>query len=124
VRACSGIIGNGQANYNATGANLDLPGFTNENLDDHWGGRSDHSNEYPGFTKAQYAQTALDLVRSATNNNILGYKTSNGAIVRYDKATNDFVKGFDTGIATMFKLKGGERRFKSLMRREGGLQDD
>ena len=57
----TGTIGN----PSATGANPNLPGFSAKNLDDHWtGGKSDHSEVYSGFTKEQYAQRAIDLVRS------------------------------------------------------------
>lgn len=113
-------------NPSALGSNPDLPGFSQANLDDHWvGGKSDHSKEYSDFTKEQYAQRAHELVRSATNDTVLGYKIANGAVVRFDKNTGDFVKGFtDTGIATMFKLRGGEGRFSRIMSREGGLQYD
>jgi len=103
-------------NYKATGANPDLPGFIEASLENHWGGARGHSVEYTRMSKAQYAQRAHDLV--------LGYKAADGSIVRYDKTTEDFVKGYNTGIATMFKLKGGEERFKRLMSREGGTQDD
>jgi pyocin large subunit-like protein len=98
----------------AYGSNPDLPGFTASNLDEHW---INHKNQYPGLTKAEYAQRAHDLVRSATDENILGYKTSNGSVARYNKTTNDFVQGYKTGIATMFPLKGGEVRFNKKKQR-------
>ena len=97
--------------WSATGANPTLPGFTPKALDDHWiGGKSDHSSEYTGFTKEQYAERALKLARSATDDNIEGYIATKGdypgSIVRYNKATNDWVRAFPkTGISTMFKPK-------------------
>ena len=96
----------------ATGANPSLPTFTPENLDRHWGGDRDHSSEYPGLTKAQYEERALELLRSATNEDVSGYKAADGAVVRYDKANNDFVKGYDTGVATMFKPDDGEAYYQ------------
>ena len=112
--------------FSATGANPDLPGFSEKALNNHFGsgGRSDHSKDYKGWTKEQYAERALELVRSPVGGDILGYKAADGAIVRYDKAENDFVKGFGTGIATMYKLKGGEQRFSRIMQREGGSQSN
>ncbi|MCL1788348.1 MAG: hypothetical protein FWG38_10225 [Defluviitaleaceae bacterium] len=108
----------------ATGANPNLPGFTEKALADHWGGKSDHSSEYPNTTKAQYAQRAHDLVRTGTGATVLGYKASDGSIVRYDTTSDDFAKGYESGIATMFKLVGGEPRFNKIMTREGGVQND
>jgi hypothetical protein len=110
--------------FSATGANPTIPPFTEKALEDHWNGARNHSADYNGWTKEQYAERALDLVRMPTSDNILGYKSANGAIVRYCKITNDFVKGFDTGVATMFKLRGEEKRFNRMMSREGGKQDD
>jgi len=110
----------------ATGVNPSLPGFSPANLAKHWGSgtSSDHSGQYPEFTKEQYAQRALTLVRSATDDNVLGYKAADGAIIRYDKNANDFVKGFITGIATLYKPNDGENYFNRLMEREGGKQCD
>ena len=86
-------------NLSATGTNPDLPGFTDKNLDKHFGSSfdSDHVNQYPHFTKKQYAQRAHDLVMAAVGDNILGYKTASGDIVRFDESTNDSVKGTRNG---------------------------
>ena len=109
----------------ALGANLTLPGFTAKNLDDHWvGGKSDHSKDYPGFTKAQYAQRALELVQSAAEGHIDGYKTARDEVVRYDNTANDFVKGMSTGIKSMFKPKRGAVYFQDQLSRDGGIQYD
>ena len=110
----------------AIGANPDLPGFTSKNLEKHFGSgfNSDHSLQYPGFTKEQYAQRAHNLVKSEVCGNILGYKATNGAIVRFDESTNDFVKGTSTGIKTMFKPDEGTQYFERQMLRDGGMTDD
>ena len=91
----------------ATGKNKFRVGFTQKNLDKHWGGKSDHSGEYPGWTKEQYAERALTLVQKPVDGNrILGFLDKDNGIVRYDRQTNDFVKGYpDSGIATMYKPK-------------------
>ncbi|MCL2357028.1 MAG: hypothetical protein FWC70_07710 [Defluviitaleaceae bacterium] len=102
------------ANPSATGANPDLPGFTQENLDEHW---ESHKKEYPNLTKEEYAQRALDLARSPAGATILGFKGKNGSVARFDKNAGDFVQGFNTGIATMFKLRGGENRFNKKKQR-------
>lgn len=104
----------------AVGANKFEKGFSKHNLDEHWGGTHDHSAEYPGYTKEQYAERALQLVQSeADGKNILGYKNSNGQIARYDVKTNDYVIGRPSeGIATMFKPKRERQYFMDLMEDE------
>ena len=112
-------------NPSASGANPELPGFSSKNLDDHWvGGKSDHSNDYQGFTKEQYAQRAHDLVRSSVGGDIDGYKASGGSVVRYDTVSNDFVKGMPGGIKSMFKPKRGVEYFNDQLTRDGGVQND
>ena len=107
-------------NPSALGANPDLPGFTVSNLNNHWvGGKSDHSKDYSGYTKDQYAKRAHDLVRSKAEGNILGYKAANDAVVRYDKDANDFVKGMPSGIKSMFKPKRGVPYFNDQLARDG-----
>lgn len=109
-------------NLSGSGANTDIPPFSQSNLNDHWiGGRSDHSSQYPNMTKEQYAQRALELVSSATDENITGYKASNGAIVRYDRSTNDWVKGYTNGIATMFKPSDGVNYYNRTKKIDGGI---
>jgi hypothetical protein len=94
----------GSTGISATGANKFKKGFSSTNLDKHWGGKSDHSSQYPQFTKDEYAKEALKLIQKPVSKDIKGYKNSKDQIVRYRISTNDFVKGHPkVGIATMFK---------------------
>ncbi len=116
-----------EAKVSATGSNKFKKGFSKNNLDKHFGkgGKSDHSVQYPDMTKAQYAKRALQLVQSATSDTILGYKTPENEVVRYDKITNDFTKGHpEKGIKTMFKPDDGEEYFKRALKREHGTIED
>ena len=89
---------------NSQGKNVFRMGFSEKNLQKHF---EKHRSEYPNITKEEYDAIALELIQSETSDDILGYKTSNGAIIRYRISTNDLVKGYpNTGIATMFKPKG------------------
>jgi hypothetical protein len=112
--------------YSASGANPDIPSFTKKALDRHWGGggKSDHSKQYPGFDRDGYAQRALELAQMPIGEDIDGYKTPDGSIVRYDKVNNDFVKAYLNGISSMYKPKGEEEYFKRAMKREGGTRND
>ncbi len=102
----------------AAGANPAIPGMTRRTLDEHWGGARDHSYQYPGFTKEQYAERALTLAQSPVGGNISGYRRANGSVVRYDKVANDYVVGYATGIATMYKPDDGEEYFIRKMEAE------
>ena len=53
-------------------------------------------------------------------NGILGYKTKESYICRYDTAKNDYVKAdINKGIRTMFKPDEGEEYYKRMLRDEG-----
>ena len=120
----------------ATGENRFNFGFSPWNLTDHWGGSSDHSQEYAEYQRCEncrcadykcrncssckncqraelYKTVAEKLVQSATNDTILGYKRPlSGQVVRYDKTTNNYAVGHpDEGVATMFKPPEGEEYF-------------
>jgi pyocin large subunit-like protein len=79
---------------------------------------------YPGMLMADYVSQAGDLARSAIGGDIDGYKAADGGIVRYNKLTNDYAKGFINGVATMYKPKDGIDYFTRAMQREGGTQND
>ena len=103
----------------ATGANKFKKAFsTPKKQKEHWG---DHNNEYIPYgikTQKQYTRRAMELVQSACDENILGFITKQGEIVRYDKRTNDFAKGFpDKYLKTMFKPKDGMKYFESEKRK-------
>ncbi|MBR7025292.1 MAG: hypothetical protein IKI08_04730 [Selenomonadaceae bacterium] len=76
-----------------------------QSLNNHW---RDHGEQYPEFTLLQYEQRALELIESPVGGNILGHVDKVGVLIRYDKVTNDFVKGRPIkGIFTMFKPDDG-----------------
>ena len=106
----------------ATGPNEFSKGFSSTNLSNHWYGSDtvhSHAEEYRGFTMEQYAQRALELIQKPVGKNILGYRTKENEVVRYDIETNDFVKGNPLkGIKTMFKPHKGIDYFKKLKARE------
>lgn len=84
---------------------LQVRGFANkQKLNNHWQNGRTHKEEYPNFTKEQYEQRALELIEKPVGKNILGHIDKDGAIIRYDRKTNDFVKGtIEKGIRTLFK---------------------
>lgn len=103
-----------------TGANHFEKGFSPYNLDAHWSGPHSHAKEYPEWTKEEYSQRALELIQSPVGGTIDGYKNGRGQVVRYDRATNDYVAGIPgQGIATMFKPSAGEKYFDRLKERDG-----
>ena len=111
-------------NPSATGENPHLKPMQQQNLDAHWGGKSDHSGEYPEYTKEQYHKRATELARSSTSETVHGYKTADGTIVRFDVISGDFVKSGELGIRTMFKPRRGLDYFKHKIIEDGGRQDD
>lgn len=71
------------------------------------------------MNKQQYQSRALELAQMPVGGDIDGYMTEEGQIVRYDRKTNDFVKGHPgVGIATMFKPKDKEKYFEDHKNKE------
>lgn len=97
----------------ATGPNEFEKGFSYSNLVNHWYGSdnpkiSSHRKEYEarGFDMKKYGEYALDLVQRPVGNGIVGHKTVDGFVIRYNTKTGDFVKGHPKqGIKTMFIAK-------------------
>ena len=72
------------------------------------------------YTKEQYEKRAVELAEMPVGGNILGYKTKEGHICRYDKEKNDYVKAdIEKGIRTMFKPDEGEAYYHRQQRKEG-----
>lgn len=67
---------------------------------------------------------AVELVEKPVGGNILGYKTKEGYICRYDKSTNDYAKAdIAKGMRTMFKPKEKEAYFQEMKSNEE-VKDD
>lgn len=113
----------------AKGANiLEVKGFKNkQHLNNHWQNGRTHQKEYAKdgiTTKEQYAKRAVELAEMPTGNGILGYKTKEGYICRYDSSKNDYVKAdIKKGIRTMFKPDEGEKYYQRMLEDEG-VEDD
>lgn len=111
-----------ESGVSASGPNKFLKGFSKQNLSVHW---FTHKDEYPGLSKKEYSERALSLIQKATDKNVLGYKTADGKVVRYDKKQNDIVMGKpQDGISTMFKPHSKEKYYKSQRDRDGGVESD
>lgn len=109
----------------AKGVNKFSKGFSKENLKEHF---NNHGHQYANMTAEDYNNYALDLIQQPVSNDVLEYKTTKGAVVRYKVSTNDYVKGYpNTGIATMYKPKGNKLKgyayYKKLETSEGITND-
>lgn len=108
----SGIIKSSEdfSYISASGPNEFKKGFSHSNLVNHWYGNdnpkiSSHKAEYEarGYDMKGYSELALDLVQKPVGNGVVGHKTNDGFVVRYNTKTGDFVKGNPKhGIKTMF----------------------
>jgi len=75
---------------------------------------------YPGMSMQEYVQKSGMLARSGVGGNIDGYKASDGAIVRYNSTTGDWVKAYNTGVASMYRPKRGADYFNDTKKTDGG----
>lgn len=120
----SGIIK--AEDVSALGENsLRIKGFLNkQKLNNHWQNGRTHADEYEAdgiTTKDQYEQRGVELAESAADGvNILGYKTKEGYICRYDVKRNDYVKAdVNKGLRTLFKPTDGIDYFNLWKSKEG-----
>jgi pyocin large subunit-like protein len=107
----------------ASGANPSIPDMDKAHQKTH----KKHlklGKDYPGMPMDEYVRKASALVRSPIGGDVDGYKRPSGDIVRYNKATNDYVVGHAKGVATMYKPSRGMDYFVDRMRKEGGSRDD
>lgn len=87
-----------------------------QKLNNHWG---KHQKEYPGWTKEQYLNRALELVESPVGESVYGHIDKIGVIIRYDEKTNDFVKGKpDKGLYSMMKPDDGRLYYEEMRRKD------
>lgn len=104
-------------NVSPTGANKFVKrGFASkQKLMNHWKNGRVHRKEYPNYTMEQYVKRAVSLIEMPVGGSILGHVDKDGVIIRYDKKTNDFVKGtIDKGIRTMFKPVDGIKYYMDM----------
>ena len=107
----------------ASGTNPSIPDMSPGTQERHAKHLQD-SKSYPGMSIDEYVKKSSELVRSKIGGDIDGYKASDGAIVRYNKATNNFAKGYATDVAAMFKPTDGEEYFRRQMFEDGDVQND
>lgn len=110
----------------ATGENeLRVKGFpSKQKLNNHWQNGRTHAEEYEPdgiTTKEQYEKRGVELAESAADGKkILGYKTKEGYICRYDVKKNDYVKAdINKGLRTLFKPTEGIDYFNYWKGKEG-----
>lgn len=110
----------------ATGKNeLKVKGFPNkQKLNNHWQNGRTHAEEYKPdgiTTKEQYEKRGVELAESAADGKkILGYKTKEGFICRYDVKKNDYVKAdINKGLRSLFKPFEGIDYFNYWKGKEG-----
>lgn len=110
----------------ATGTNsLKKKGFPNkQKLNNHWQNGRTHKDEYISdgiITKEQYEKRGVQLAECAADGKkILGYKTKEGHICRYDVVKNDYVKAdINKGLRTLFKPDEGIKYYNEMKNKEG-----
>jgi HK97 family phage portal protein len=110
----------------ATGENeLKVKGFpSKQKLNNHWQNGRTHADEYKNdgiTTKEHYEKRGVELAESAADGKkILGYKTKEGFICRYDVKKNDYVKAdVNKGLRTLFKPTEGIDYFNYWKGKEG-----
>ena len=108
-------------NVSSQGKNsLKVKSFKNkQHFNNHW---EKHKEQYEklGISKEEYQKNAVELAESPVGGNILGYKSKDGYICRYNTESNDYVKAdINKGVRTMFKPDSKEEYFREQKEKEG-----
>ena len=120
--------GSGAANdkVSADGANENIPGMTEKaqkNHTHHIGARGD----FPNMTMEEYVTAGRDFARKPVGGTIEGYKAmdnGNAFIVRFDNATGEWVKAFNSGVASYMKPTLGRRYYEKWLKIDEGVTSD
>jgi hypothetical protein len=107
----------------ALGANPSIPDMTAEAQRRHEK-HLERGGSYPGMAMVDYVEKSGELARSRVDGDIVGYRGKDGCIVRYNKDTNDWVKAYTTGVASMYKPLRGENYYNDRMKDDGGVTND
>lgn len=96
-----GKVGGSTPKPSARGANQRCTGFATEKLlRDHI---KRHLREYPGFDEAMYVEHAKDFLSQPCSEDVDGYVTKQGEVVRFNRKTGEYAKGVPNGrIVTCF----------------------
>ena len=89
--------------YDSNMKNIDWEAidFSPKRIDTHF---EKHVKEFENITKEMYTKQARNLLNSEITEDILGFKSENGFVFRYDKVKNEFATSKPSGIIeTYFK---------------------
>lgn len=85
----------------AEGENKPCKGFSQKGLKKHKDSR--HKEQYEGMTDEQYEDHARKLLQKKCGEHILGYRSADGSICRFNSLTGEYAKGYPGGdIKTCF----------------------
>ena len=98
-----------------------MRGFANrQKLMNHWQNGRTHREDYPEIkTAEEYEAKALALIEMPVGGDILGHCDGHGNVIRYNRVTNDFVKGNPAkGIRSMYKPVEGEAYYYKALKED------
>jgi len=107
----------------AMGENPMIPEMTKKAQKNH-GKHLRPGKSFSGMTMKDYVQNGRDFARSAVGDDIVGYRGTDGSIVRFNKATGEWVKAYATGVATYMKPMRGNQYYIDKMKDDGGVTHD
>lgn len=99
-----GEVGGSTPKPSARGANPKCTGFANKKLLSKHVKR--HGQEYPNMSATEYTEHAKEFLSQPCSDNVDGYVTSKGEVVRFNRTTGEYAKGVPGGrIVTCYIAK-------------------
>ena len=107
----------------ATGANPSIPDMTSVAQKRH----KKHllpGKSFPGMSINEYVKNGSELARQPVGGSIEGYRGEDGCVVRFNNSTGEWVKAYDTGVASYMKPTLGRVYYEKWLKNDKGVTSD
>lgn len=105
------------------GANPDIPEMTLKAQKNHMH-HVGQGKDFPNMTMEEYAKVGAEFARKPVGGEIEGYKGADGCIVRFNESTGEWVKAYETGVASYMRPKAGRAYYEKWRELDGGFEND
>lgn len=79
------------------------------------------SGAFPNMSMTDYVKAGAELAQMPVGGDIEGYRGQDGCIVRFNNATGEWVKAYNTGVASYMIPKRGRQYYLDWMSLDGGV---
>lgn len=106
-----GKVGGSAPTVSAEGENVPCTGFANEErLNSHI---MKHGSEFGNVRAKEYEQKGINFLKQACGGDVVGYKLSDGKVVRFNRKTTEYATGYPgSWLCTYMKAKYDDKKHR------------